>query len=316
MKYIVWTVSAQWGETMTKTYFCCPGRNYFCRSVSPRRGETCQHWTVDQDNSYKTTSCSKFVTCNTSVVAIMCGWQVFAVGPTDCDARPLFGKRLQSCANGDVTGGVSARRIRWTQRRDHRRNNPCVLRIPFRIIKNTCTHEHHAHAHANNRTGICKRATLYNIHSCASTSVMLLKLAHIRESEPLHLVWQTHIGKNTFVQSMTTCTDVHKHARAQDSIHTNTMPFACIDNTQPPTQPPIQTHNNCYCIRVVLFAETLKCDITQPEVRQHILSQTNPLYGFDTSKRPPEAVKQSFRKLIIEWMLTQVQTYRYPVGCG
>ena len=39
-----WVVSAHRGETRAEMYFCRPGRKYFCRSVSPRRGETCQHW--------------------------------------------------------------------------------------------------------------------------------------------------------------------------------------------------------------------------------------------------------------------------------
>ena len=39
-----WEVSAHRGETRAERYFCRPGRKYFCRSVSPRRGETCQHW--------------------------------------------------------------------------------------------------------------------------------------------------------------------------------------------------------------------------------------------------------------------------------
>ncbi|KAK2160920.1 hypothetical protein NP493_1609g00002 [Ridgeia piscesae] len=48
------------------------------------------------------------------------------------------------------------------------------------------------------------------------------------------------------------------------------------------------------------IVHNLKRDITQPEVRQHILSLTNPSYGLDTSKRPRDALKESFRKLIVD----------------
>ncbi|KAI0236026.1 Clavesin-1 [Lamellibrachia satsuma] len=48
------------------------------------------------------------------------------------------------------------------------------------------------------------------------------------------------------------------------------------------------------------IVQNLKRDITQPEVRQHILSLSNPAYGIDASKRPHDALKESFRKLIVD----------------
>ncbi|KAI0236087.1 Clavesin-1 [Lamellibrachia satsuma] len=48
------------------------------------------------------------------------------------------------------------------------------------------------------------------------------------------------------------------------------------------------------------IVQNLKRDITQPEVRQHILSLSNPAYGIDASKRPHNALKESFRKLIVD----------------